>query len=102
MKTFPMRVYSLLVILLFISCDAAFAQNARGRNYKAPLAGSGAMKDADDKYNPNIVNLEAPDVEHNVDKKKLRDIKKEVGEKYPRQKKKNPTKKKKAAPPPTE
>jgi hypothetical protein len=79
-----MRYLFLFAVLALTMSDAAYGQHARVRQFKANLAGTAALKDAEDKYNANVQNLEAPDVEHNFDKKQLREIKRQIELKYPR------------------
>lgn len=79
-----MRTFAFLVMLLF--CTSAQGQQARVKKYTAPLAGSAALKDADDKYNAEVFNLESPSPDGNVDKQRLKAIKEEIKTKYPRKK----------------
>jgi len=83
-ENFVMRHLLVFSVLLLSCSNLAHAQEARVRQYKAPLAGTASLMDADDKYSAAVFNLEAPDVEHNFDKKQLREIKKQVEAKYPR------------------
>jgi hypothetical protein len=79
-----MRCFIISAALLLMGFQTTIAQQARVRQYTAPLAGTAALRDADDKYNASVYNLEAPDVEHNADKKRLREIKQQVEKAYPR------------------
>jgi len=89
----------LLAVLCYFA--DANAQQGRSRRFSAPLAGTAKLSEADDKYNAIVMNLEAPDVTHNADKRRLAELKKEVAAKYPRKKKAAaPQKKLTAAPMP--
>lgn len=82
-----MRTPLFFTFILVVAAQTSFAQQARVRQYKAPISGTAALRDADDKYNASVHNLEAPDVENNADKKRLNEVKKQVSIAYPRQKK---------------
>ncbi len=67
----------------FAAADVS-AQKARVKQYTAPLAGKVVLGNVEDKYNASVENLEAPDVENEADKKKLREIKELLKLRYPR------------------
>lgn len=72
----------LLTILLFAAMQVS-AQQARVTRYQAPLAGTAVMSEIDDKYAATVFNLEAPNVDGNADKARLRAIKQEIAARYP-------------------
>lgn len=84
MKIFFMKLRILVTAFCALTGLAVHAQQVKVRQFTAPLAGTAALKDADDKYSATVHSIEAPDVEHDFDKKMLRDIKLEVERKYPR------------------
>lgn len=79
-----MRIFTLLLVLL-VSINT-FGQQARVKKYTTPLAGSSILKDAEDKYNAEVFNLESPSPDGNVDKQRLKAVKEEIKIKYPRKK----------------
>ena len=79
------QLFFLFAVLCFFT--DADGQQARCRRFAAPLAGTAKLSEADDKYNAIVMNLEAPDVTHNADKRRLAEVKQEVAQKYPRKKK---------------
>ncbi|MBX2906611.1 MAG: T9SS type A sorting domain-containing protein [Taibaiella sp.] len=96
-----MRKQVLFLVAMIFVCSWTQAQQARSRRFSAPLAGTAKLSEADDKYNAIVMNLEAPDVTHNADKRRLAELKQEVAQKYPRKKKAaTPQRKTTAAPTP--
>lgn len=75
----------LLAVLTYFA--DVHGQQGRSRRFSAPLAGTAKLSEVDDKYSAIVVNLEAPDVTHNADKRRLAEVKQEVEAKYPRKKK---------------
>lgn len=71
----------LLILLLPVSL---FAQQANVTKYTTQKAGTVVLRDVEDKYNAQIVNLEAPNPDGNADKIRLRKAKEKVSELYPR------------------
>ncbi len=92
-KNFFMRNKTVITALFLCAHLSVGAQEAKVRQYTAPKAGTATLIDADDKYNAAVFNVEAPDVEHNFDKKQLREIKLQVEKQFPR--KESPAKAKK-------
>ena len=83
-KSFFMRSFYFWGLIALLSASHTQAQQARVTRHQATLQGTAALRNADDKYNASVINLEAPDVEHNADKKKLREIKEKMQQLYPR------------------
>ncbi|MCW3121486.1 MAG: hypothetical protein JWQ38_978, partial [Flavipsychrobacter sp.] len=73
---------STLVLLLLLSMNVS-AQKARVKRYTAPLSGTTVLKDADDKYNPQVFSLESPEPDGESEHEKLDAIKEEISERYP-------------------
>lgn len=68
-------------ILLFSA--TVNAQQARVQKFTAHHAGSVVLRDAEDKYNAQVYSLEAPEPDAGSDKARLREIKKQVEERFP-------------------
>ncbi len=73
----------LLLITLLIGNYIATAQNARVRQYTAPLAGTVVLRDVEDKYHVEVYNLESPAPDANADRKRLYDAKQESAKMFP-------------------
>ncbi len=71
----------LLFITLLIGNYLATAQNARVKQYTAPLAGTVVLRDVEDNYNAQVINTEAPVPD--AGKLQLMDIKKQVAVQFP-------------------
>jgi hypothetical protein len=75
--------------LLYLSAALLYVSVATAQvhvtSYTAKLEGSVVLKDVEDKFNPQIFNLEMPSPGNNVDKKKLIELKKQQAARYPHQ-----------------
>ncbi len=71
------------IVFLFLISVSSVAQQARVKQYKAPLSGTVVLRDVADKYSASVFNIEAPDVENDADMEKLREIKLQVKERFP-------------------
>jgi type IX secretion system substrate protein len=78
-----MRISLLPLVMLLVIPAISFAQNARVKEFKAPLSGTVVLRDVDDKYNANVYNLQEPDVFGSRDAQLLREIKNQQKDKYP-------------------
>ena len=93
-----MRVY-LISFILFFYFGHLHAQHASVKQYKAPLAGTVVLKDADDKYNAQVTSLQEPEVDGDGEKEMLDAVKAEIKRMYPYQKSKTVRKTTSALPP---
>lgn len=73
---------SWLLPLSILLSSASLAQQAAPKRFTAPLSGTVVLKDVADPYNAQVLNLEMP--EPSGDRKKLREIKQQVEQRFPR------------------
>lgn len=76
----------LLLFSFMVSAMAGMAQHARVTKYTATLAGTSIARDVEDKYNAQVINLEAPNPDANIEKKRLRQIKEQSAKYFPHKK----------------
>ncbi|HEY1031021.1 MAG TPA: T9SS type A sorting domain-containing protein, partial [Flavipsychrobacter sp.] len=76
----------LLLFSFMVSAIAGMAQHARVTKHTATLAGTSIARDVEDKYNAQVINLEAPNPDANIEKKRLRQIKEQSAKYFPRKK----------------
>jgi len=79
-----MRISLVLAFLGLAFGNNIFAQNARVRQFTAPLAGTAVLSETEDKYNAQVYNLEMPHPDAGTEAWKLKQIKKEVAAQFPR------------------
>ncbi len=77
-----MRKVLLLAVALATGVGA-WAQTANVTKYTTPLAGTVVVSEVEDKYTAQVYNLEAPSPGGNVDKERLREVKKEISKRFP-------------------
>ncbi len=70
-------------LLLCFSLNAD-AQQANVNSFTAPLAGTVILSEVEDKYHAQVVSLEAPSPDGNLDKMKLRAVKQASAARFPR------------------
>lgn len=76
---------AILAILLISLSHLVYGQNVQRHSFTAKLEGIAVLKDIEaDPFDPQIINLEAPNPDGNVDKMKLRDAKLESALRFPR------------------
>lgn len=75
----------ILAILLLTISPFAYGQQAQSHSFTAKLDGIAVLKDIKaDPFDPQVLNLEAPNPDGNIDKMKLRDAKLESARMFPR------------------
>jgi hypothetical protein len=80
------RMNRVIVAVLLLSVShLAYGQNARSHSFTAKLEGVAVLKDIEaDPFDPQVLNLEAPNPDGNIDKMKLRDAKLESAQRFSR------------------
>lgn len=76
----------LLLFSFMVGAMAGMAQHARVTKHTATLAGTSIARDVEDKYNAQVINLEAPNPDANIEKKRLREIKEQSARYFPHKK----------------
>lgn len=82
-NTMSMKFPIYTILLMLCLTGTAHAQQAVPKRYQAPLAGKADFSKLEDKYHANVLHLEAPAPDAASERAKLRQLKKEVANKYP-------------------
>jgi hypothetical protein len=78
-----MRFFLFAITALVLCNDAAVAQHAVAKKFKAPLAGTVILRDVEDKYSAQVYSMQMPDPDASEEQERLREIKKQVNLKFP-------------------
>lgn len=73
---------AITVLLSILVCNV-WAQNARVRLFKAPIAGGVILREVEDRFNAQLYSLESPSPDNSIEKRRLYEAKKEIGRLYP-------------------